>query len=185
MPTLEPIASLLLEFRREGRDAFLKTHTSPFLLVRPPEAKRKDGGGEWGGFNTETFRMRTSQPVGNWSDEELDAAAKAEDVRVLEIAKSKDSPWRGRISIGRARNNDLVVSSAGVSKLHAHFTTDDDGVTRVTDAGSHNGTRVNETRIEQGVAVILNPHDKLTFGDVQAVFHTPASLCEFLGSLFA
>lgn len=186
MPTLEPIAAFLLEFRREGREAFLKAHTDPFLLVRLPETKRdKASDDAWSGFNTETFRFQQNVAVGNWSDEELDAAARAEGLRVLEVTKSADNPWRGRVSLGRARNNDLVIGAAGVSKLHAHFTTTDAGVTSITDAGSHNGTEVNGTRIRKGANVELAPNDKLVFGDVQAVFHTPESMCDFLGGLFA
>ncbi len=37
------------------------------------------------------------------------------------IAKSEDSPYSDRFSVGRARNCDIVLRYASISKLHAHF----------------------------------------------------------------
>ncbi len=45
--------------------------------------------------------------------------------RVFSMVKAARNPWVERISVGRARNNDIVLPHKSVSKLHAHFTKDD------------------------------------------------------------
>jgi len=58
----------------------------------------------------------------------------------------------GTKSIGRAEENDIVISDALVSRQHATITLDQGGCT-ITDLGSGNGTYVNGERI-QGSAVL-------------------------------
>ena len=59
---------------------------------------------------------------------------------------------QGTTSIGRAEENDIVISEALVSRQHATITLDQSGCT-ITDLGSGNGTYVNGERI-QGSAVL-------------------------------
>jgi pSer/pThr/pTyr-binding forkhead associated (FHA) protein len=49
-------------------------------------------------------------------------------------------PHAGLTVIGRAPDADLRVQHSSVSRQHAAFTRDDEGVLRVADLGSHNGT---------------------------------------------
>lgn len=181
MPSPEAVENYLLEYRREGREAFLRNHTNPVLLIK--RAEPNDDG--WSGFNTETFRVNRKAIVGTWSNEELDAAVKAQGWQALAIAKSPDNPWRGRVSLGRARNNDLVINAPSVSKLHAHFMIEDDASVRLTDAGSHNGTTVNGKRLAADKPQVLADGDQLVFGDVVAIFYSPVSFAAYLGGLFA
>jgi hypothetical protein len=182
MSSLQSIASFLLQFRREGRAAFLDMHRHPFLVGRAPESEASPSEAQRS-FGTDTYRF-DREVVGSWSDEELEAANRAEGMFVVEVAKTAANPWSGRIWLGRAGNNDLVIPHAGVSKLHAHFTIDPSGTVRVADAGSYNGTVVNGVAVPVGESVVIAAGDQLAFGEVQAVFHTPESLCEFLASLF-
>jgi len=57
---------------------------------------------------------------------------------------------KGRFSIGRGEDNDLVVSLAGVSRRHAVITNLDEGV-QVADCDSQNGTFVNGRQVETAV----------------------------------
>jgi phosphatidylserine/phosphatidylglycerophosphate/cardiolipin synthase-like enzyme len=59
---------------------------------------------------------------------------------------------QGTTSLGRAEENDIVISDALVSRQHATITLDQGGCT-ITDLGSGNGTFVNGERI-QGSAVL-------------------------------
>ncbi len=177
----ESLTAHLLELSRNGRAAYLAAHPEPALILeRPPEAEADDGG--WASFNTNTFNVKAGGAIASMTDAELDAAARIEGLRLLALVKAAHNPWRGRISIGRARSNDLALPSAAVSKLHAHFTVDEDGSVRVTDAGSHNGTMLNGKRLVSGEPVLLTPGDRLELGNVKAVFHTPQSLCDFLAA---
>jgi pSer/pThr/pTyr-binding forkhead associated (FHA) protein len=69
------------------------------------------------------------------------------------------------ITVGRARNNDIVVPDALVSKLHAFFRCHD-GQWSLEDAGSVNGTRVGAATIAyKGPAGALRSGDHVTFGE--------------------
>jgi len=51
--------------------------------------------------------------------------------------------------IGRTPDNDLVVSDLGVSRKHAELRKSQTGRYQIIDLGSHNGTYVNGSRVEQ------------------------------------
>ena len=53
------------------------------------------------------------------------------------------------MSIGRTPDNDLVVSDLGVSRKHAELRKSPTGRFQIIDLGSHNGTYVNGSRVEQ------------------------------------
>jgi serine/threonine protein kinase len=71
-------------------------------------------------------------------------------------------------TIGRTNGNNLVISHLSVSRRHARlwFT---DGLWRLQDLGSANGTFVNRIRIMQ--EVVLNDGDVINFGNEEAVFN--------------
>ncbi|MCF3964234.1 ABC transporter ATP-binding protein/permease [Streptomyces fuscigenes] len=73
----------------------------------------------------------------------------------------------GRVMrIGRALENELVVSDLQVSRLHAEFTASPDGRSEIHDLGSHNGTFVNGERIAKSGTVVLGQ------GDIVGVGHS-------------
>jgi ABC transport system ATP-binding/permease protein len=53
------------------------------------------------------------------------------------------------MSIGRRPDNDIVVQDLGVSKQHAELRLSQTGKYQIIDLGSHNGTFVNGTRVNQ------------------------------------
>ncbi|MEW1724968.1 FHA domain-containing protein [Streptomyces sp. NPDC093109] len=71
----------------------------------------------------------------------------------------------GRVMrIGRALENELVVSDLQVSRLHAEFTATPDGRFEIRDLGSHNGTYVNGQPIAKSGTVLLGPNDIVGVG---------------------
>jgi ABC transport system ATP-binding/permease protein len=71
----------------------------------------------------------------------------------------------GRVMrIGRALENELVVSDLQVSRLHAEFTATPDGRYEIHDLGSHNGTFVNGQRIPKSGTVLIGPNDIVGVG---------------------
>jgi ABC-type multidrug transport system ATPase subunit len=71
----------------------------------------------------------------------------------------------GRVMrIGRALENDLVVSDLQVSRSHAEFHATPDGRFEIRDLGSHNGTYVNGQPIPKGGSVQLGPTDIVGVG---------------------
>ncbi|MEV6936582.1 FHA domain-containing protein, partial [Streptomyces sp. NPDC051132] len=71
----------------------------------------------------------------------------------------------GRVMrIGRALENDLVVSDLQVSRQHAEFHATPDGRFEIRDLGSHNGTYVNGQPIAKGGSALLGPSDIVGVG---------------------
>lgn len=71
----------------------------------------------------------------------------------------------GRVMrIGRALENDLVVSDLQVSRNHAEFHSTPDGRMEIRDLGSHNGTYVNGLPIAKGGSQLLGPTDIVGVG---------------------
>ncbi|MBC7274188.1 MAG: FHA domain-containing protein, partial [Streptomyces sp.] len=71
----------------------------------------------------------------------------------------------GRVMrIGRALENDLVVSDLQVSRNHAEFHATPDGRFEIRDLGSHNGTYVNGQPIAKGGSQLLGPTDIVGVG---------------------
>jgi hypothetical protein len=73
-------------------------------------------------------------------------------------------PPAGRVSVGRAPDNDIVLQERGLSKHHAVFEVVDDAVF-VVDLGSTNGVWVNDMRVPQ-------ERYKLKSGDIVAIGET-------------
>ncbi|MGW0839721.1 FHA domain-containing protein [Streptomyces sp. NPDC002787] len=71
----------------------------------------------------------------------------------------------GRVMrIGRALENELVVSDLQVSRHHAEFRATPDGRFEIRDLGSHNGTFVNGMPIAKGGTALLGPNDIVGVG---------------------
>lgn len=93
----------------------------------------------------------------------------------LKKRPSAQAPYSERISVGRARNKDIVLRHASVSKFHGWFEAKPDSLD-YTDAGSRNGTMLNGKRIGRREPVSLTHGDLLTFGKVVGSICSPAIL---------
>ncbi|MFE9847814.1 FHA domain-containing protein [Streptomyces sp. NPDC005576] len=71
----------------------------------------------------------------------------------------------GRVMrIGRALENELVVSDLQVSRHHAEFHATPDGRFEIRDLGSHNGTYVNGQQLHKSGSALLGPNDIVGVG---------------------
>lgn len=89
------------------------------------------------------------------------------------IKRGSGDAFQSRITVGRARNNDIVLRHAGVSKFHASFA-GEHGQLLLKDAESQNDTFLNGARIERKEEV--HPGDRITFASVEAVLCDADSL---------
>ncbi len=107
------------------------------------------------------------------------ASSPSAQLQLLEIAKTPGNPYPDRVSVGRARNCDLVIRDASVSKLHAYF-----GIAgtelELIDLDSHNGTQVNGRRLISRQRMLVGSGDVIAFGSVSARLLDAVSLYDLL-----
>ncbi|MCA8924928.1 MAG: FHA domain-containing protein [Planctomycetes bacterium] len=84
------------------------------------------------------------------------------------------------VTLGRARNNDVILKAAGVSKFHCYFMFSPGEPAVIVDAGSSNGTFVAGARVAAQAKTPLNPGDAIGIARVGAVFHTPETFHAYL-----
>jgi pSer/pThr/pTyr-binding forkhead associated (FHA) protein len=83
----------------------------------------------------------------------------------------REHPLTGEtITIGRALENDIVITSKRVSRGHARVRREGWRVI-LEDMGSTNGTFLNDERVLTSVE--LHDGDRVTIGDVTLIFHDP------------
>jgi DNA-binding response OmpR family regulator len=95
----------------------------------------------------------------------------AEEVPCLTDPTGREHPLTGdSITIGRALENDIVITSKRVSREHARVRREGRRVI-LEDLGSTNGTFLNDERVLSSVE--LHDGDGIKIGDVTLVFHDP------------
>jgi len=75
-----------------------------------------------------------------------------------------------RLSVGRTRENDLIIEETSLSKVHASLFLNSENNLMVADTGSTNGTFINDERISYGKAMVIGNTDKVIFGTVEVSF---------------
>jgi hypothetical protein len=93
-----------------------------------------------------------------------------------------DMIYVDRISVGRARNKDIVLRDATVSKFHGWFQLNQAREFCFADAGSKNRTRVNGDLLEPRALAQLKPGDMIKFGSVEAILCTAEMVWDSLRS---
>lgn len=166
------------------REEFVKEHSHPYLVLYLDDFDTTSNKQEWS-FKTDTISSWHNDVEHMTTGDGVTLSKRASRYRVYGMVKATDSPWADRISVGRARNNDIVLPHKSVSKLHAHFSTGDDGGIVLSDAGSRNGTRINSHRLLDGAPVPTSPGDLLTFGAVALTHFDPGGLYDLVRQLIA
>jgi transcriptional regulator with GAF, ATPase, and Fis domain len=92
--------------------------------------------------------------------------------------KGLTKPLGGRVRIGKAPDNDLVLSDDTVSRHHCELIRSPDGI-HVKDLESTNGTRVDGTRVREAT---VQPGSVLKVGEVEIALRPAAQRVEVLPS---
>jgi hypothetical protein len=102
-----------------------------------------------------------------------------QNIEVLPVVKAAGNPYPDRVSVGRARNCDLVMRDPSVSKLHAHFRIGGAKL-ELVDIDSQNGTRVNGRALAPHQPAPVGNGDTILFGSVAAKLVDAAALYDLL-----
>ena len=88
------------------------------------------------------------------------------------VAKSDRNRFTSKITVGRARNNDIVLRSQSISKLHAALIQGEQDDWQIADMGSTNGTKLNDRRLNKNQQVDLRTGDIVSFASFSFRFMT-------------
>lgn len=165
---------LAVEASREGDGLAFRT------VVRDLDATLV-GGDKFptSGSSTALKPVRTATPS---SAERINDRVPPELLRVpchvLPIRKRADGSFLQHVSVGRARNHDIVLRHRSVSKFHAWFEIQDGSRLLVKDSDSRNHTFVDGQQVANRVEV--QPGQTVRFGSVEGRVCTPESLWKAL-----
>jgi len=131
--TLQQLAKF---YREQGEKLFRRRHPYPFLLLHQMPDSENQG---------DLVDPRT---VESGLVESPGTSQEAQPLYVLPLAKSNRNVFTSKVTIGRAKNNDVIIRSSKISKLHAAVAVaerfDD---YKLADMGSANGTYINDQRL--------------------------------------
>lgn len=102
-----------------------------------------------------------------------------QNIEVLPVVKAPGNPYPDRVSVGRARNCDIVMRDPSVSKLHAHFRVGGPKL-ELVDIDSQNGTRVNGRALAPHQPAQVSNGDTVLFGSVACKLVDAAALYDLL-----
>lgn len=145
-------------------DELARECSCPILITVSPNTPAL---GDLWSFNTATTRVESST-----EPRPQHAAARP----FFRLEKSDANPW-AHVSLGRASNNDIVLRDPSVSKLHARFSCEGDAWA-VTDAGSRNGTAIDDIRLTIGKPMTLADGMEIQIGRLKMVFLSQDALLE-------
>ena len=189
-------ADLVERARALSRVQLVREIDVPLLLVRLDEpdgelaqglAGMTSGGGarvEPGmGFHTASTDRRAKRPTtipppASFAPEQILVRVIRSPHYVVPLGKRAGAQrvFSERVTVGRARNSDVVLRHESVSKFHAWFARDEKDTYFIVDASSRNGTWRNGTALAGGEPSRLNIGDLLRFGSVEATYCDAATL---------
>ncbi|MBI4510417.1 MAG: FHA domain-containing protein [Deltaproteobacteria bacterium] len=150
----------VVKFQERHGEAFL-LHRSDGGSLRPPQGPQR------------TVAADGSQLPGN------PGGGMKTSYVVFPVKQTGRSMFAQLISVGRTKNNDVIISDVSISKFHAFFKKGENGKFFVQDAGSRNGTFVNGKKVPEsgkGDPVLIQPGAKIRFGAVELTFQEAAEL---------
>jgi hypothetical protein len=119
----------------------------------------------------------------------IDAVSPAGSVRrpseftVFALRVTGRSPFPNFISVGRVAKNDVVIDDGSLSRYHAFLRRGDNGEYSIQDAGSRNGTKVDDTPVPvrgSGEPVTLKSGSTVRIGGVSVSFLSAQDLLNLM-----
>jgi hypothetical protein len=171
---VEDFLDFIMEAMDTTEEEFCTSFPEPFLLVEM-ENVREGGlagrpGYKKGGFADTIAGI----PVG---------LERIKDDKICTLKKGEGRDPAEPIGVGRAPDNDIILDYPRVSKRHAVIPALE-GTYFIQDAGSTNGTLVNDRTLEKGEKIELHNGDRIELGgDFVARFYTPSGLFSYINEL--
>ena len=163
-----------------GRDEFLAAAAPAVLVRHRVDALELDAG-----LQTVTIDADADELLDETSPQRK-LSADGLDLELYPLAKKPGASFPDRITIGRTANNDVAIADHSVSRLHAYARqANGDPATDhgwlIADAGSKNGSWLQEAPLEPRREVALPPGSVVKLGDVMLTFYRSCDLFDLLG----
>jgi hypothetical protein len=166
-------ATIRAETERLTLAAFKVAYKQPAIHLTLNVSGRVKSAGETKSQKEKSFERTSTRPPTR-------ATADRYQDRIAFIAKRDGNPFPNMISVGRALNNDIIVTLSTVSKLHGYFMSERDHWSFI-DHGSKNGTKINDHPLQKNEKRRLADGDRIRLGlELLAVFYSPEALYGFL-----
>ena len=171
------LTSFVLDVRKLSQSEIETKYGSYFLTHYIEDDEMDDS---WS-FQTNSVSNTTVSKIRDLVESGIRLNADAHRFVAFPVQKNPkvQNPWTDRISVGRARNNDIFIRDSSVSKLHCYFTTMNRELT-LHDAGSRNGTMVNSEMLTEKDAPSLKDGDDIMVGKIGFKLLSTHSFCEFI-----
>ena len=101
----------------------------------------------------------------------------------VHVVRRRHPGAKGRITVGRGVENDVVLPHAMVSKEHGFFL-ERDGRYGLADAGSRNGTSIGGERLTPGTVFAVADGAEIGFAEAAYLLVLPATLVDTLRGMF-
>jgi hypothetical protein len=157
------IAALIRQALTQRKEEFVAAWPGYFLITTP----------------NEPLALRFITEPSDGEEEVTLSSPTRRRFEVQRLLKAAGVALPERLSVGRARDCDIVLRHPSVSKLHAHFRLEDGRVTLLDDS-SRNGTAVNDTPLIPERRVPVNSGDRIRFGTLETMIYDAADLHQFL-----
>ncbi len=167
MGRLIPFEDFVAEHASLSQEEFLAQAAQPFLLFTGLEPDEPTG------FETRRATRDASTPPGSPRLSGLGGIQ-----AVAPLTKAANA-FGMMITVGRAKNNDIVIDDSRVSKFHAYFRQLGDRWS-VTDANSTNGTKVDGLVVPAERSHVLRSQAQILLGVLGGEFLSPEDLWERL-----
>jgi len=157
---------LVEQLEKRGEDGFKLKYPHSFLVLRysPPDDSDE--------VDLQTVETQLSE----FNHEEKRKPI----IKVVALEKSNRNAFKTKITVGRAKNNDVIIRAGKISKIHAAFVIGKDDW-QLMDMGSVNGTVVNGERLEKNRSIKLNSGDMISFWRYVFEYHDLDSFIAILG----
>ena len=173
------IANRYLDLARRGREAFLQGAAPAALFRRRSQPLRSPTRPQATRHFDDFLSGDNAETTTIGSPERGLASGPGGDVEIYPLVKKPGAAFPDMITVGRTANNDVVLADVTVSRFHAFFR-ERDGAWIVCDAGSKNGTRVDQARLEARKEVPVQAGSRVRVGDVEAAFYPAEDLYDLL-----
>jgi pSer/pThr/pTyr-binding forkhead associated (FHA) protein len=173
-----PLSYYLKELVEVSSSQFLEIHKHPTLLFWESPGQDQDTELQ---FGTLIIGRLEDQPEASFGENVSQMAQ----ISVIEVRKRATSTPSRMILVGRSPDNDIVIVDKTISKLHAYFQkAEDSDIYEVFDAGSTNGTKVNEQLLTSHSPHPLKNLDRIDLGPtIQLMYLTPEGFYDLLAQM--